>query len=94
MAPRSWHSNSKFSKEEKCRTPHLREEGTKERFQATFDQLLDGNDALLESCQIMQDHLTNCSTIDAKLDKFLQEIAVLAELAQRCTQENARSAQS
>ena len=66
MAPRSWHSNSKFSKEEKYRTPHLREEGTKERFQATFDQLLGGNDALLESCQIMQDHLTNCSTIDAK----------------------------
>ena len=103
--PKVWHSNSKyrrviwqcngkFSSEEKCRTPHLREEDIKERFLAAFDQLLGGKDTLLENCRIMQDHLTNCTAIDAELDELLQEIAVVTELTQRCIQENARSAQS
>lgn len=42
----------------------------------------------------MQDHLTNCSAIDAELDELLREIAVVTELTQRCIQENAHSAQS
>ena len=103
--PKVWHSNSKyrrvvwqcngkFSNETKCRTPHLMEEDIKARFLATFNQLLDGKDALLEDCRIMQDHLTNCSAIDAELDELLREIAVVTELTQRCIQENARSAQS
>ncbi len=103
--PKVWHSNSKyrrvvwqcngkFSNKEKCSTPHLLEEDIKARFLAAFNQLLEGKDALLEDCRIMQDHLTNCSAIDAELDELLREIAVVTELTQRCIQENARSAQS
>ena len=55
---------------------------------------MEGKDALLEDCRIMQDHLTNCSAIDAELDELLREIAVVTELTQRCIQENAQSAQS
>ena len=103
--PKVWHSNSKyrrtiwqcnekFAGERKCRTPHLREEDIKARFLAAFNQLLNGKDVLLEDCRIMQDHLTNCTAIDAELDELLREIAVVTELTQRCIQENARSAQS
>ena len=89
-----WQCNEKFAGERKCRTPHLREEDIKARFLAAFNQLLNGKDALLEDCRIMQDYLTNCSAIDAELDELLREIAVVTELTQRCIQENARSAQS
>ena len=70
------------------------EEDIKARFLATFNQLLGGKDTLLEDCRVMQDHLTNCSAIDAELDELLREITVVTELTQRCIQENARSAQS
>ena len=63
-------------------------------FLAAFNQLLNGKDALLEDCRIMQDHLTACTALDAELDELLREIAVVTELTQRCIQENARSAQS
>ena len=89
-----WQCNEKFAGERKCQTPHLREEDIKARFLAAFNQLLDGKDALLEDCRIMQNHLTNCTAIDAELDELLREIAVVTELTQRCIQENARSAQS
>lgn len=103
--PKVWHSNSKyrrviwqcnekFSGEKKCGTPHLMEEDIKVRFLTAFNKLLDGKEALLEDCRIMQDHLTNCAAIDAELDELLREIAVVTELTQRCIQENARSAQS
>ena len=74
--------------------PHLLEEDIKARFLAAFNQLLEGKDALLEDCRIMQDHLTNCSAIDTEMDELLREIAVVTELTQRCIQENARSAQN
>ena len=89
-----WQCNGKFKGEEKCRTPHLLEEDIKARFLVAFNQLLDGKDALLEDCRVMQDHLTNCSAIDAELDELLREITVVTELTQRCIQENAQSAQS
>ena len=103
--PKVWHSNSKyrrvvwqcngkFSNKEKCRTPHLMEEDIKARFLAAFNKLLNGRNTLLEDCRIMQNHLTNCSAIDAELDELLREIAVVTELTQRCIQENAQSAQS
>ncbi len=103
--PKVWHSNSKYRRtiwqcnrkfkgEEKCGTPHLREEDIKERFLAAFNKLLNGKDALLEDCRLMQSHLTDCSAIDAELEELQQEIEVVTELTQRCIQENARSAQS
>lgn len=103
--PKVWHSNSKyrrtiwqcnekFSGERKCRTPHLREEDIKVRFLAAFNQLLNGKDTLLEDCRVMQDHLTNCSALDAELDELLREIEVVTELTRRCIQENARNVQS
>ncbi len=103
--PKVWHSNSKyrctiwqcnrkFKGEEKCGTSHLREEDIKERFLATFNKLLGDKDALLNDCRLMQDHLTDCSVIDAELDGLLREIEVVTELTQRCIQEDARSAQS
>ena len=70
------------------------EEDIKARFLAAFNKLLDGKEALLEDCRIMQDHLTNCATIDGELDELLREIEVVTELTQRCIQENTRSAQS
>ena len=89
-----WQCNRKFKGEEKCRTPHLLEEDIKARFLVAFNKLLGGKNTLLEDCRIMQDHLTDCSAIDAELDELLQVIAVVTELTQRCIQENAQSAQS
>ena len=103
--PKVWHSNSKyrrtiwqcnekFAGERKCQTPHLKEEDIKARFLVAFNQLLDGKDALLEDCRLVQSHLTDCSTIDTELDGLLREIEVVTELTKRCIQENAQSAQS
>ena len=103
--PKIWHSNSKYRRviwqcnekfrgEEKCGTPHLREEDIKTRFLVAFNELLGGKEALLEDCRIMQNHPTDCTAIDAELDGLLREIEVVTELTQRCIQENAQSAQN
>ena len=89
-----WQCNEKFAGEWKCQTPHLREEDIKARFLVAFNQLLDSKDTLLEDCRLMQNHLTDCSTIDTELDDLLREIEVVTELTKRCIQENAQSAQS
>ncbi len=70
------------------------EEDIKSRFLVAFNKLLGGRNALLEDCRLMQNHLTDCSAIDAELEELRQEIDVVTELTQRCIQENARSAQS
>lgn len=75
-----WQCNEKFAGERKCQTPHLKEEDIKTRFLAAFNQLLNDKDALLADCRIMQDHLTNCTAIDAELEELLREIAVVTEL--------------
>ena len=103
--PKVWHSNSKYRRTiwqcnekfvgaRKCQTSHLRDEDIKALFLVAFNQLLDGKDALLEDCRLMQNHLTDCSTIDTEPDGLLQEIEVVTELTKRCIQENAQSAQS
>lgn len=89
-----WQCNEKFNGEKKCATPHLREEDIQARFLAAFNKLLDGKNALLEDCRLMQFALTDCSAIDAELDELLQEIEVVTELTQRCVQENAQNVQS
>nr|WP_325217895.1 hypothetical protein [uncultured Oscillibacter sp.] len=68
--------------------------GAEPCFLVAFNQLLDSKDTLLEDCRLMQNHLTDCSTIDTELDDLLREIEVVTELTKRCIQENAQSAQS
>lgn len=89
-----WQCNEKFKGDHKCRTPHLYEEDIKVRFLAAFNKLIANSETVLEDCQLMQSHLTDCSAIDAELEGLLREIEVVTELTQRCIQENARSVQS
>ncbi len=87
-----WRCNHKFNGE-KCTTPTLEEEDIKSRFLDAINTLIVNRDALLEDCRLIQTALTDCSEIDAKLEKLLQEIEVVGELTKRCIEDNAQNAQ-
>ena len=89
-----WQCNGKFKGEHKCETPHLDEETIKVRFVAALNAIIDSKDRILEDCRLMQTTLTDCTGIDAEIERLLTEIDVVTELTQRCISENAQSAQN
>lgn len=89
-----WQCNNKFKNEHKCATPHLDEETIKSRFLTVFSTLLDGKEAILESCEQVKAKYADCSAIDAELAELLREIDVVTELTRKCVEENAANAQN
>ena len=49
---------------------------------------------LLDDCRLMQQELTDCALIDARLAELYQEKEVIAELIRKCIEQNSQSAQS
>ena len=87
-----WQCNEKFHGEKKCATPQLDEETINERFITALNAVLDGKDAILEDCRLMQTALTDCTGIDAEIESLLEEIDVVTELTKRCIAENSQTA--
>lgn len=105
FSPKVWHSNDqyrrviwqcghKYDSGKPCGTPHFEEADIKDRFMTAFNLLFVKRDALLEDCRLIQNTLTDCTAIDTELDELLREIEVVAELTQKCVEENARNAQN
>jgi DNA invertase Pin-like site-specific DNA recombinase/regulator of replication initiation timing len=84
--------NSKFKGDEKCGTPHLDEETIKTLFVKAVNKLLSDKDEIIASLEMMKERLFDTSTMDAELGELQSEIAVTAELIQKCVDENARTA--
>lgn len=84
-----WQCNGKFKGKEKCRTPHLTEDHIKDYFVIALSTLLKNREALLEDGRVVKDELSDCSSIDTKIDKILQEMDVVSGLIKKCIDDNA-----
>ena len=89
-----WQCNNKFKGSHRCETPHLDEKTIKARFVDAFNAVLDSKDGILADCRLMQTTLTDCTGIDAEIERLLTEVDVVTELTRRCISENAQSAQN
>lgn len=94
-----WHSNSRYQKtilrcnskykgEQVCSTPTLSEVDVKKRFLTLYNTLLLQKEVLLDDCESIRDTLTDCSAIEKRMNTLQQEMEVVAELIQRCVEEN------
>jgi DNA invertase Pin-like site-specific DNA recombinase len=98
-----WHSNSKykrtiyqcnqkFKNEEKCDTPHLYEEQIKAAFVTAVNKLLADKDSIIADFQEFKSVLFDTTALDKEQSELQSELAVAAELIQKCIAENARVA--
>ena len=85
-----WQCNAKFKNAEKCTTPHLTEDQIKDVFVAAMNRLITNRDAVMEDCREIMHLLTDCSEIDADLEKVQTELNILEELLRRLIEQNAR----
>ena len=85
-----WQCNAKFRNAEKCTTPHLTEEQIKGVFVTAMNRLIADKNDVLTDCRLIMRQLTDCTEIDAELEKILEERSVLEELLRRLIEQNAR----
>ena len=85
-----WQCNAKFRNAEKCTTPHLTEEQIKGVFVTAMNRLIADKNDVLTDCRLIMRQLTDCTEIDAELEKVQEERSVLEELLRRLIEQNAR----
>ena len=84
-----WQCNNKFKGETKCTTPHITEDELKDAFIEAFNILFEGMDEVISNCEMIAERLSDCTTIDEQIYCLQQELEVIAEMIQKCIQENA-----
>lgn len=89
-----WRCNSKFKGEKKCTTPHLGIETIQQKFLFAYNQLMENREGVISDCNQIRNLVSDCTELDAEIDKLTEEIEVLAEMIKACVKENAASVQS
>ncbi len=89
-----WRCNGKFKGEKKCTTPHLDIETIQQKFLFGYNQLMQNRDGVISDCNQIRNLVSDCTELDAEIDKLTEEIEVLAEMVKACVKENAASVQS
>lgn len=84
--------NHKFGGNKKCSTPHFDEETIKRLFISVVNKLLADKDEVIANFATLRDDLFSTETLDTKWEELQREMAVTAELIQKCIEENARVA--
>lgn len=89
-----WRCNGKFKGGKKCTTPHLDTETIQQKFLFAYNQLMQNRDGVINDCNQIRQLVSDCTALDAEIDKLTEEIEVLAEMVKACVKENAASVQS
>ena len=89
-----WRCNSKFKGDKKCATPHLDTETIQQKFLIAYNRFMENRDSVVSDCELMRTALSDCTMLDAEIDRLTEEIEVVAEMVKGCVKENAASAQS
>ena len=89
-----WRCNGKFKGEKKCTTPHLDIETIQQEFLFAYNQLMQDRDGVIADCTQIRQFVSDCTALDAEIEKLTDEIDVVAEMVKACVKENAASAQS
>lgn len=89
-----WQCNSKFSNEKRCHTPVLDTETVQQLFIKAYNQMMQDRRRIISDCELMRRTLTDFGTLDADIERQLEETQVVAELVKAAVKENASTAQS
>lgn len=89
-----WRCNGKFKGEKKCTTPHLDIETIQQEFLFAYNQLMQDRDGVIADCNQIRNLVSDCTALDAEIEKLTDEIDVVAEMVKACVKENTASAQS
>ena len=84
--------NHKFNGDGKCGTPHLDEEAIKRLFVSAANKLLADKGEIIANFALLRDDLFDTADLEAERVALREEMAVVAELIQKCIEENARTA--
>jgi len=84
--------NHKFNGDMKCKTPHLDEDTIKRLFLSAANKLLADKDEIIANFALMYDDLFGTADLEVERMTLQEETAVVAELIQKCIEENARTA--
>jgi len=84
--------NHKFKGAEKCGTPHLTEDTIKELFVSAVNKLLADKVEIISNFALVRDDLFGTADLEAERAELKGEMAIAAELIQKCIDENAKIA--
>ena len=88
-----WQCNHKFDGGEKCSTPHLDEETIKQLFIKALNILAEERDLIIVGFEEIKDTAFSTEALEAEVEVLNGEVNTVAELIQKCIDENARVAQ-
>lgn len=88
-----WQCNHKFDGGEKCSTPHLDEETIKQLFIKALNILCKERDLIIAGFEEIKDTAFSTEALEAEAEVLTGEVNTVAELIQKCIDENARVAQ-
>lgn len=83
--------NNKFKGADKCKTPHPTEDIIKKLFVTAVNKLISNKDEILENFEVIKHTIFNDTALEAEYTEMKNEMAVVAELIQKCVNENART---
>ena len=69
--------------------PLISEETIQERFVDAINEIIDGREAVLESCRRIYDELMDTTALDKEIEEHLKECEIISELIKRLIGENA-----
>jgi DNA invertase Pin-like site-specific DNA recombinase/regulator of replication initiation timing len=84
--------NKKFKGDDKCSTPHLTEEEIKAAFVSAANIFLTDKKSIIADFTAIKATLFDTAALEKERGELQNEIAVVAELIQKCIEENARVA--
>ena len=89
-----WQCNKKFKGENRCNTPTVDTETVQRLFIKAYNQMMENRKQIIEDCELMRKTLTDFKSMDADIERQLEETQIVAELVKAAIKENAVTAQS
>ena len=84
-----WFCKHKYKNGKSCDMPLISEETIQERFVDAINEIIDGREAVLESCRKIYDELMDTAALDKETEEHLKECEIISELIKRLIGENA-----
>ncbi len=89
-----WQCNHKFDGGEKCTTPHLDEETIKRLFVKALNILAKERGIIIAGFEEIRNTAFSTEVLESEVEVLIGEVNTVAELIQKCIDENARVAQN
>ena len=89
-----WQCNNKFKGGERCLTPTVDTETVQQLFIKAYNQMMGNRKQIIEDCELMRKKLTDFKSLDADIERHLEETQIVAELVKAAVKDNAVTAQS